>query len=157
MSQSTHSILFNQSAESGQDDKIFHPTQAEQAEELERAESLYYKTFPLHGVSIFDEKYIFINTCMTLLYGILPEYSYYESNEYIHYFFENVQEDEIIKIYYYLLEGGYINPSIIIKNDFKNNFELYVNRFCEPVQDIDKYDDKYDDEYNDEYNDEYDY
>lgn len=137
MSQSDHSIqtiqdeIFNPSQ-----DEIFHPSQAEQAEQAEQlvnAENLYYKTYHQYQPSIFDTKFGLINLFMTILYGELPSYCYYESDAECYNFFESIDPGDILKIYDILVAGGYINQNIITSVDFMNNFESYIESFCEPV------------------------
>ena len=64
----------------------------------------------------FDEtsEYLFINHCLTLLYGNLPSYCYYTSNKDLDNFYDNLSEEEYIIIYKFLLDNYLIEYDDIL-------------------------------------------
>ncbi len=76
--------------------------------------------------------YIFVNFCLDILSSRkLPSYCYYDDNNQLNTFYENLTENDKIKIYTYLVENGYINPEIIIRTDFIQNIRKHIESFCQ--------------------------
>ena len=66
---------------------------------------LYYPTF--------DSKteYLFVNKCLSLINGRLPDYAYYQSNEDIKNFWTELEDEYFPEIYWYLVDNDYIDDA----------------------------------------------
>jgi hypothetical protein len=58
-------------------------------------------------------EYIFVNKCLTLMHGKLPSYAYYQSNDEIINFWNELSDEYYPIIYNYLVENEFIdiNPA----------------------------------------------
>ena len=56
-----------------------------------------------------DTQYIFVNACLTLMHGNLPSYAYFQGNDEIEYFWNDLEDEYFNVIYYYLLDNHLIN------------------------------------------------
>jgi hypothetical protein len=74
-------------------------------------------------------EYLFVNELLTFLYGKLPSYCYYDSNNDLNNFWNNLKETEYDNIYNYLIKN-----KNFIGNDNKTkkeNIINYVNNYYE--------------------------
>ena len=79
--------------------------------------------------SLFDSRteYLFVNKCLTLVNGPLPSYAYYQSNDEILDFWDDLEYKYYPIIYWYLVDNEYINDYDIhslkeIVIDFVNSY-----------------------------------
>jgi hypothetical protein len=64
----------------------------------------YYKYF-----FDYNTQYLFVNQCITLIYGQnLPSYCYYNGNDEIENFWNKLNNDEFEIIYWYLVDNDFI-------------------------------------------------
>lgn len=69
-------------------------------------------------------EYIFVNKCLTLLHGNLPSYCYYDCNDELYNFWNEVTLQEFDIIYKYLCEINYIKHE---PNDTQNHVTIVMN------------------------------
>ena len=60
---------------------------------------------------IFDStsEYLFVNKCLSLMHGPLPAYAYYQSNDEIINFWNDLEDEYFPVIYNYLVENEFID------------------------------------------------
>lgn len=81
-----------------------------------------------------ETEYLFVNKCLTLIYGPLPDYAYYRSNDEILNFWIDLEDEYYHIIYNYLIENEYIDdintPDLDINNyDHVIYMKLGVHNF----------------------------
>jgi len=105
----------------------------DEAEIDEMTEAEWNQYYP-----IFDSKseYLFVNKCLTLMHGKLPDYAYYQSNNEIVHFWDELEIEYYTTIYDYLIENEFIhfhpaydNTNVFMKNEVLNFvFSYFENR-----------------------------
>lgn len=72
----------------------------------EMTEEQYEQLYPT-----FDSQseYLFVNKCLTLMHGQLPSYAYYQSNDEVVNFWNELDDDYYPVIYNYLIETEFID------------------------------------------------
>jgi len=72
----------------------------------EMTESEWNQYYP-----IFDSttEYLFVNKCLTLIHGRLPSYAYYQSNDDITNFWNDLDDEMYPIIFNYLIENEFID------------------------------------------------
>jgi hypothetical protein len=68
------------------------------------------------------EQYEFINTFLNILYGKLPSYCYYESNDDLSNFWNNLTEDN-----YEIIKNFLVFNNYILENNISNSKENVLN------------------------------
>ena len=90
-------------------------------EMTEEQSEQFYPTFDSQS------EYLFVNKCLTLIYGPLPSYAYYQSNDDVKHFWDDLEDDYYPMIYNYLIETEFIE-GINTPDLDSSNFEhiLYI-------------------------------
>ena len=73
-----------------------------------------------------ESEYLFINKCLTLIHGRLPDYAYYQSNDEVENFWFELNDECFETIYMYLIENEFIDDDAII-NDKKSMKEKVLD------------------------------
>ena len=76
----------------------------------EMTEEQYEQFYPT-----FDSQseYLFVNKCLTLMHGPLPSYAYYQSNDDVKHFWDDLEDDYYPMIYNYLIENDFLDEEFI--------------------------------------------
>lgn len=92
----------------------------------EMTESEWNRYYP-----IFDStsEYLFINKCLTLMHGPLPSYAYYQSNDDIINFWNDLDDNYYPIIFNYLIENEFID----IHPEFNNTITSMKNEVIDFV------------------------
>lgn len=92
----------------------------------EMTESEWNRYYP-----IFDStsEYLFVNKCLTLMHGPLPAYAYYQSNDEIINFWDELDDNYYPIIFNYLIENEFID----IYPEFDNTITSMKNEVIDFV------------------------
>ena len=92
----------------------------------EMTESEWNRYYP-----IFDStsEYLFVNKCLTLMYGLLPSFAYYQSNDDITNFWNELDDNYYPIIFNYLIENEFID----IHPEFDNTITSMKNEVIDFV------------------------
>lgn len=92
----------------------------------EMTESEWNQYYP-----IFDStsEYLFVNKCLTLMHGPLPAYAYYQSNDDIINFWDELEDNYYPIIFNYLIENEFID----IHPEFDNTITSMKNEVIDFV------------------------
>ena len=92
------------------DEEEFIGNENEMGENEEMTEAEWNQYYP-----IFDStsEYLFVNKCLTLMHGKLPDYAYFQSNDEIINFWNELSDEYYPIIYNYLVENEFIDEILI--------------------------------------------
>jgi hypothetical protein len=92
------------------DEEEFIGNENEMGENEEMTEAEWNQYYP-----IFDStsEYLFVNKCLTLIHGKLPDYAYFQSNDEIINFWNELSDEYYPIIYNYLVENEFIDEILI--------------------------------------------
>jgi hypothetical protein len=77
------------------------------------------------------QHYIFVNLFLNILSeSKLPSYCYYDSDDELHIFYNNLTNEDKQKIYKYLINNKYINQKIITIDHFIANTRTLIESLC---------------------------
>lgn len=79
----------------------------------------------------FETPSSFVNICLTELYGNLPSYCYYDSNDNLSIFWNELKSHDYSKIYSFLLMNNYIVKNI--KYTRRQHVQYFVKYFINPM------------------------
>jgi hypothetical protein len=92
--------------------------------ELTEEQMVYY--FPSFNS---QTEYLFVNKCLSIMHGPLPNYAYFQSNDEVVNFWDELEDQQFIDIYYYLIENEYIDEH----QDFDNTIQFMKNQVIDFV------------------------
>jgi hypothetical protein len=78
------------------------------------------------------QHYNFVNRFLNILSkSKLPSYCYYYNNNELHYFYNNLTNEDKHTIYEFLIINKYINQEIIKENQFIENTRTLIESMCD--------------------------
>jgi hypothetical protein len=78
------------------------------------------------------QHYNFVNCFLNILSkSKLPSYCYYEDNNELHNFYNNLTNKDKQQIYKFLIINKYFNQEIIKENQFIENTQTLIESMCE--------------------------
>lgn len=92
----------------------------------EMSESEWNRYYPIFDSS---SEYLFVNKCLTLMHGPLPSYAYYQSNDDITNFWNELEDNYFPIIFNYLIENEFID----IHPEFNNTVSSMKNEVIDFV------------------------
>jgi hypothetical protein len=120
MSFYTYSPCSSISSFSSDENNLESSNQSNQSNEMTEEEwNQYYPTFNS------QTEYLFVNKCLTLIHGPLPSYAYFESNDEIQNFWNELEDEYYPVIYNYLIEIEFIDDINSTELD-SDNFEHQI-------------------------------
>jgi hypothetical protein len=100
-------------------------------ENEEMTEAEWNQYYPIFNST---SEYLFVNKCLTLMHGKLPDYAYFQSNNEIVNFWNELSDEYYPIIYNYLVENEFIdiNPAFDMSNpSIKNSVIDFVFSYFE--------------------------
>jgi hypothetical protein len=121
MSFYTYSPCSSISSFSSDENNLESSNQSNQSNEMTEEEwNQYYPTFNS------QTEYLFINKCLSIIHGPLPSYAYFQSNDEIQNFWNELEDEYYPVIYNYLIEIEFINDINSTELDL-DNFEHQIH------------------------------